>query len=115
MGQNELMGKEILETGISLEFDYLSESDKSSILFDLATNIQPDDNQINNVFKVINNVENESERHNISHSFIIGLKDNKEQQKCLIVILENCDECLDFIRYFSNNRVWNRIKGKIKE
>ena len=107
MDQNELIVNEILETGKSSDFDLLSEPDQLSIMRELCYQVKLNDNQLNNVFKVVNNEKTDLERYNLGIEFIITMNSkvksssNEEAYTYYGVMLDNDDECFEFLSYFS--------------
>ena len=100
---------EILETENSSYFNFLSEDARLSLMKDLGVKVQPDDNQFNNVFKLINSVGNDLERWNLGKEFVRGVKSNNEEYiACCNTMLENTNDCRDFIIYFGNKSFQER-------
>ena len=96
---------EILETENSSYFNFLSEDARLSLMEGLGVKIQPDDTQLNNVFKLINSAKTDLERWNLGKEFITGINSNEEITACLSLMLGNTDECKDFLVYFAKNPI----------
>ena len=93
MDQNELRVNEILETGSLKELDSLTLSDKVSIVHELGIKVTPNQNQMDNVFKFMNNsVKTASERYTVGESFLESLTANNEESHDCLILLLNCPE-----------------------
>ena len=103
MDQNELIVNEILETGKSSDFDFLSESDQFSIMRELCSQVKLNDNEFNNVFKVVNNAKTDLERWHLGREFTRAIPLNEEGKDYYCIMLDNDDECFEFLSYFSRN------------
>ena len=103
MGQNELIVNEILETGKSSDFDLLSEPDQLAIMRELCSQVKLNDNEFNNVFKVVNNAKTDLERWHLGREFTRAISFNERGKDYYCIMLDNDDECFKFLSYFASN------------